>query len=349
MNNQSTVNLSVPSLIAALDMYGCPNRCRHCWLGHSANPRLTTDDLVFVRDSFRPFTDHLEVDTWMREPDYASTYRELWDLREQLSDSVQPHFELMSVWRAVRDPAYIPWLYGMGVRRMQLTFFGGETLTDYYTGRRGAWQDLLRSLDLLLDNGIVPRIQIFLNQQTVQDLQPVIEMIRNCRLEERCASLGESLEVFVHTGGCDGENRNQYPIWLRKEDLDLIPEYLVQKTLAYTGAASFSDLFGKSEREWVKELSSSKDTENLALRHSDPAVFYVTSDFSVYPNFSAPAPYWKLGNLKTDPAGQVLERYLSNDSPAQNARLTVPLGKMISSFGNPRGEGLFQKDDYITY
>ena len=42
-------------ITACLDMFGCPNRCRHCWLGLGPNGNLTVDDLVFVAKSFRPF------------------------------------------------------------------------------------------------------------------------------------------------------------------------------------------------------------------------------------------------------------------------------------------------------
>lgn len=32
-------------ITACLDMAGCPNRCRHYWLGNTPNGCLTTDDL----------------------------------------------------------------------------------------------------------------------------------------------------------------------------------------------------------------------------------------------------------------------------------------------------------------
>ena len=31
------------SLILAVDMYGCPNRCRHCWIGHMLNKQIDKD------------------------------------------------------------------------------------------------------------------------------------------------------------------------------------------------------------------------------------------------------------------------------------------------------------------
>ena len=31
-------------IILAVDMYGCPNRCKHCWLGHMPNKKLKNGD-----------------------------------------------------------------------------------------------------------------------------------------------------------------------------------------------------------------------------------------------------------------------------------------------------------------
>jgi hypothetical protein len=105
------------SLTACLDMAGCPNRCRHCWLGITPNGRLHEDDLRFVAEAFRPFTDNLSVDSWYREPDYLPEYKRLWEVERELSDT-RPvlHWELMSVWRAARDPEYVPWLKSLGLK-----------------------------------------------------------------------------------------------------------------------------------------------------------------------------------------------------------------------------------------
>ncbi|MGN1143434.1 MAG: hypothetical protein ACI4SU_02625, partial [Anaerovoracaceae bacterium] len=77
----------------ALDMNGCPNRCRHCWIGHSPNGNLTEEDLKYAAAQFRPYTDCLEVYDWYREPDYHDDYKLRWELCEQLSDRKREHFE----------------------------------------------------------------------------------------------------------------------------------------------------------------------------------------------------------------------------------------------------------------
>ena len=89
-------------ITVCLDMHGCPNRCKHCWLGATPNGSLNAEDLRYTAEQFRPYTRKLEVYDWYREPDYGSDYKEMWELCEELSDVHAPHFELVSFWREIR-------------------------------------------------------------------------------------------------------------------------------------------------------------------------------------------------------------------------------------------------------
>ncbi len=62
----------------AFDMRGCPNRCRHCWLGHADNRLLSEADVRWGVSQFRDFIakgntpiKKLSVATWFREPDFG--------------------------------------------------------------------------------------------------------------------------------------------------------------------------------------------------------------------------------------------------------------------------------------
>lgn len=35
-------------ITACLDMTGCPNRCKHCWLGHFDNGNMEIEDLKYI-------------------------------------------------------------------------------------------------------------------------------------------------------------------------------------------------------------------------------------------------------------------------------------------------------------
>ena len=121
------------NILIALDMLGCPNRCRHCFVGWRPNSKLSKNDLVSTAEA--------------------------WELCNKLSSKPPEHYELASVWRLARDEGYAPWLKSLDVKYVQLTLFGGEELTDYFTGRKGAYQDILKAIDVLLENVIAPRIQ----------------------------------------------------------------------------------------------------------------------------------------------------------------------------------------------
>ena len=91
-------------ITVCLDMRGCPNRCRHCWIGHAPNARLPKEALIALAEAFRPFAKRLTVYDWYREPDYGDDYREMWEMCGRLSDARPEHFELVSFWRLARDP-----------------------------------------------------------------------------------------------------------------------------------------------------------------------------------------------------------------------------------------------------
>ena len=118
-------------------------------IGHSPNGNLTKEDLIDVARLFRPYTDALTVYDWYREPDYHDDYIELWNLSHQLSDISQEHFELISVYRIVRDKEYVKWFSSLGLKSAQLTLFGTEEKTNFYTGRKHAYLDILKAIEIL--------------------------------------------------------------------------------------------------------------------------------------------------------------------------------------------------------
>jgi MoaA/NifB/PqqE/SkfB family radical SAM enzyme len=333
-------------ITACLDMYGCPNRCRHCWLGATPNGNLTVDDLKYAAKEFRPFTGVLEIADWYREPDYKDNYKEMWQLTSELSDTKTPHFENISIWRTTRDQEYVKWLSSLGVKAVQLTVFGNEETTDYNFGRSGVYNEILQSIDILLENRIAPRIQTFINKSNIHELSHILALIENLNLEKRCRDIGHDFDFFLHQGSCDGENEKFYDVWLTPEDVDLIPEKLIDFSLKHWKKSNIAEVLGCTEQDLYNELLSDNSTEDII---SDMPVFYIDKDFNVYPNYETPSPYWCLGSLKTDGAKQVLENYIGNKSVAQHIRKTVPICEMVKKCGNPQSCRLFGKWDYKNY
>lgn len=338
--------MKLKSIVTCLDMYGCPNRCKHCWLGCTPNGNMPDSELEYVAKEFRPFTDCLEVYDWYREPDYKDNYKEMWNLCSELSDKKTAHFELISIWRIVRDPEYVKWLSSIGLKTAQVTLFGGEEKTDFYTGRKGAYKEILKAIEILLENKISPRIQTFVNKSNIDELPYIENLIKELNLEMLCKSFGGEFSFFLHQGSCDGENEKFYDIRLTPDDLQKIPQELVKYTLKHLGKKNIIDVFGRTEKSLYEELIVDYSTENYVSEHP---VFYIDRDFYVYPNITAPAPYWCLGNLKKDGVKAVLENYTKSRSIAQHIRLNVPLCEIIKLQGDRTSLRLFSKGEYIDF
>ncbi|RKJ40704.1 radical SAM protein [Acutalibacter sp. 1XD8-33] len=330
-----------------LDMLGCPNRCRHCFVGWRPNPRLDEADLRFAAEAFRPYAQDITVYDWNREPDFGEDYREKWALCQELSTVPPERFELASVWRLARDPSYAPWLKSLGVRCVQLTLFGGEALTDWFTGREGAYRDILRAIDALMEAGIAPRLQAFVNKKTVDELPEVTRLAEALDLERRCGEIGPPFVMFAHQGACDGEAENLYPIWPTSEDLEKIPQKLVEHTLRHFGASSLEEAFGQEERLLCQELL--EDGSTASLGQTESPVLYVDGEWNVSPNFGVPKGPWLLGNLKTHGPEEILRRLAADESPAQRVRATVPLRELARACGSLESRRLFGRGDYIEY
>jgi sulfatase maturation enzyme AslB (radical SAM superfamily) len=334
-------------IIVALDMAGCPNRCKHCWLGHSPNGHMNKDDLYYVAKEFRKITNDFEIISWYREPDFMDNYRELFEIERKLSNNKKAsHFELLSYWRAVRDNEYIPWLKKLGVSTCQLTLWGGKEITDYYTGRVGAYDEIIKTINILMDNEIAPRIQIFVNKKNVHDLKTIEETIISLNIPERCSKIGQYFSLFVHQGSCDGENIRNYCIWLTPEDIYTIPEMFVYYTLKHFNKNNIMDVFGFTEQKLYEKLLNDETCINYV---SDNPVFYIDKNFNVFPNITNISPYWQLGNLKKDGVEKIIENYKNNNSIAQNISITKTVSELTKKSGIYKSQRLFGESDYKIY
>lgn len=106
------------------------------------------------------------------------------------------------------------------------------------------------------------------------------------------------------------------------------------------------DVFGRTEQSLYEELVQDYSTAGYV---SDSPVFLIDKDFNVYPNITAPAPHWCLGNLKRHGAKIVLENYVESNSAAQRTRLTVPICDIVKAQGDSTSQRLFSKSDYIEF
>ena len=315
-----------------VDMYGCPNRCLHCWLGHMPNVRMEEGADEFIVKKFSPFFDKIAFYSWMREPDFCDGYEKRWERDIALSKNALPQrFELASFWRIVRDEHYIPFLKRVDVRKVQLSFFGLEKTQDRYVGRRGAYDEVMKASDLLIENGVLPRWQCFINAENKDEILQIWEKAKDVR-RVRCPAL----EFFVHEGSCAGENRKLYPIRIDKPDIpqELIPAYLGYDRLL-------------EERACVAALAN--DRSSPSFHNEDEIVIYVSNSFDLYFNFTNLTPPWVIGNLLTDPIKELINMIVSETSPALLRAKRTTWAELSDRYGDRTSKKAFSLNDYKEY
>ena len=168
----------------SFDVYGCPQRCKHCWLGQPKHSKMDTDEVIATfenikneQNRYHYFDAEVEYfDVGFREPHYGNDYKELYqkvDKINRCSLEVERNFNLISLWRLVRDDEYVKWIKNRGIKGAQLKVFGLKETNEIFYGRKGAHEELIEGTKILLDNGIIPRWQIYFNKRGITELNGI--------------------------------------------------------------------------------------------------------------------------------------------------------------------------------
>ncbi|MCH5255597.1 MAG: radical SAM protein, partial [Lachnospiraceae bacterium] len=231
---------------------------------------MEEDADVWLIDYFKPYFNSITYYSWLREPDFCDDYVQRWYRDNQISVNASPErFELASFWRIAGDPDYVAFLKEVGVRKVQLTFFGMEQMTDKYTGRKGAFKELLDATEMLIANQIAPRWQVFINEENKDEIVQLLGLVDTLRLEERCRAFGEDFRFFIHSGSCDGENRKLYNLRIEKNH---IPEVLIPYYMNYEKVLT--------ERESCDLLMN--DASTVVHHNEDSIVLNISNTYDVY-------------------------------------------------------------------
>ncbi len=336
----------------ALDMAGCPNRCRHCYLGFPSTRRVEGAVLAGLAARFRdwvrpgesaPYLRHVQAYSWFREPDYRDDYRALYDLEGEVSGRAPQRFELLSIWRLAREPDYARWARSIGTEVCQISFFGLETTHDWFVRRRGAFRDSLLATERLLEAGIRPRWQLFLTRRILPEVGELYELVDRLRLRQRAEALGAPFQVFAHTPGPDGEAFLIEELRPTVADLARVPDGLLEASVAHLGRP-----LGEAEGDIAARLHRCDEPATTRWGNTGPLGFYVTSGLDVYSNLADLNPWWRLGNLAHDDVGDVVARLEGAGAIGLRVLRDVPLSALARRYGRPRGRRIYTEGDLVS-
>lgn len=339
----------------SFDVYGCPQRCKHCWLGHPKHYKMDVDEVISTFINIkqeqhinRYYDSEVEyLGVGFREPHYGNDYKELYGRGDEINGcklEVEKKYELISLWRLVRDKDYIKWLKNRGINRAQLKVFGLKKTNDFFYGRKGAHEELVKGTNILLNNNIIPRWQIYYNKKGINELEGLLDLTRELKVWERVRKLGEEFNIHGFTFDSDGAGFDNHKYRIEKGDEKKIPFLLLEKSKEhFVGEDQL-----KTESELIKEIIN--DGEYIALPQNHWLWFFVTSDWNVYPNLMGIAPWWKLGNLKTDDWHTILSNYKNSNNIGLKVLTEFPVNELAKKYGNINGKKLYSnKNELINY
>ncbi|MCD4775578.1 MAG: hypothetical protein K8S15_05940 [Candidatus Aegiribacteria sp.] len=331
----------------AFDMQGCPNRCRHCWLGPANNYTLSEQDVRWGTSLFRDFIaredtsiNRLSVATSFREPDLRDDYRKLYDLEAELGDGIPDRYELLSIWRLARDDSYARWAKSVGPDVCQISFFGLRVTNDWFHRRKGAFDDALIASERLLDAGMKPRWQIILTTKLLPELNELLALIDKLKLRERVRKLGDEFLLFIHLPGPDHEARKIEDLRPTIEQLINLPEVILESTRKYFSR----EVLWQSEEALFSDIVNS---EYLKTQSTLPEAlwFFVQSNWDVFSNIGTLEDWWCLGNLKRDNVVTIINRFVNDGTLGLKYLVHESPSELARQYGNPNGHKVYSSEE----
>ncbi|MDD5529002.1 MAG: radical SAM protein [bacterium] len=340
----------------AYDIYGCPQLCKHCWLGHfKKHPNMDVNETIanFLKikeEQTKHKYFNIQVEYFspdFREPHYGDDYKLLSEKTNIINGcniEIEKKFELLSIWRLTRDPEYVKWVREKGIKRCQIKIFGLKETNNFFYGRNNAHKDIIDGTSILLDNGIIPRWQIYYNKKGINELEDILDLTNKLNIWDRVSELGEKFNIHGLTYDSDGRGFKYHNFRIDENDIEKIPMLLIEKSREHFG----NNFRLSTERELLKEINENNAQSVMPKEHW--LWFFVTSDWNVYPNIMGVAPWWLLGNTKHDSWETILSNYAYDKNIGLKIMNNMTVSELANRYGNKTGNKIYSnKSELITY
>lgn len=345
-------NIDREQIGVAFDMQGCPNRCRHCWLGSAGNRTLSEEDVRWGVSQFRDFISldttpikKVSVASWFREPDFRDDYRQLYDLEAELSDGKPNRYELLSVWRLARDESYADWAKSVGPDTCQISFFGMKETNDWFHRREGAFDDALTATKRLLDAGMKPRWQVFLTTKLLPELDEFLGLVDQHRLRDRVQELGGEFQIFMHPPGPDYEARRIEEFRPTADLVSGLPEAILEPTRKHFGREAIWHTEANLHAKILAGDGTSEDKDAMP----ELLWFFVCGSWDVFANVGTLEDWWCLGNLKRDTVGSIVHKFENDETLGLKTFFGESPTELARQYGNPKGQRVYSsKGDLLS-
>ena len=157
-------------MFVVIEATGCPNACRHC--GVDGRPPCGG---FYSLDELREIAAEWGNIVYAHEPTAHLEFPEIFD--PELCD----YGDMLPTcgFGIARKDDYVSLLkrtWDIGFRSFSFTFHGLQEHHDWFTGRRGSFNDILLATRRSKDAGLTPQWQIFVDMKGLEDVRPFSEL-----------------------------------------------------------------------------------------------------------------------------------------------------------------------------
>jgi len=144
--------------------------------------------------------------------------------------------------------------------------------------------------------------------------------------------------VFVNFFSPEGNGFYIDDETLEEGDLEKIPQGLVD--ICRDGI----DDLGQPEYTLLNELANDDSPPNLSAN-----MYYISinADYDTYPNIAEIAPWWRLGNLKTDGVDAIIKAYRDETTPGMKANRQLPVCELARRYGVKNSKKIYDRGDLV--
>jgi len=322
----------------------CTNRCLHCWTNGSGDHKtMNIQDVEYVLGQMKKMKSKdpsiFIMPLFFDEPSSHPEFPEIVRLVKEMG-----FINMSTFWptncsglSALSDRQWKT-LKDNGLNGLQLTFFGMEKTHDAFAGRKGAFADLVKTIEKAEEFGIEWYAGLTMHKKNVGQIKALMEYVRSLSPSGK-AQVGWF--IFSHQGRATSLKR---PV---TEDLK-------------NNLIEYREDFWQEEKSIAREIL---DTPELRNRKYSNQMCY-QSIFDIYPDFSVTgggacdsggiigvAPWigaeLVAGNLKETDLACIIENYSSNQPAILRSIENVTWGELAEKYGDLNNDELFHKDDLV--
>lgn len=310
------------NVLVALDMGGCSKKCKFCTYLKQTKSSMTIDDLHLIYELITPFTNNISVSSFYKEIDILPNYLELLEIENKLNDFKNyKRLNNINIDKVVNDKEYINYLnkYFDKTNNIYLDVFGNRSNHDYFKGRAGSFNTLLKGTEILKQNNFKITWIVYLNKQNISDINYLNQKKNDLEIE-----LIYKQPLPINLAYKNISYR------LTKQDINRIP-------------TKYNISLGIIEKELYAKFLKKKENINIDLENIELLIDNQYNMYIVLFNKKI-----IIGNIKKDSIMNIFNDLFNQDNFI-NYLKNKRIDELTKEVGNELGNWIFNEDEYLIY